>query len=325
MIDVTMLIPTYNNSDMLEKTLESLSVVDFSGHRVEVAIINNNSTDSTISVIERFSAKLPISYIFERKQGKNCALNCALDKLELGDVVFFTDDDVTFPRDLFSRLKASVRKWNEYSVFGGNVFLIWPEQEIPYWAKVLASQGLAFSKLDLGSEAKSFSVDKNPVGTNIWMRKEIFDQGMRFDETIGPRPKNRIMGSETSFLNTLRKKGYSILYDPSIKIGHRVPASLLQKSSIIKRAFTSGRGGARLRVMYEERLYDRFIIFWLVVRVLSFFKWGGYFLYTFISFPNKLRIVKRWKPAQGLGWNYELIRMMGYKARPIEARRKSER
>jgi len=309
MIDITVLIPTYNNSETLCKTLDSFLAADFSDLLVEIVVIDNNSTDDTHKTVLTFTNRLPLTYIFEPKQGKNCALNRALKETSLGEIVFFTDDDVVLERNLFVNIRNSVRQWSNYSVFGGKIQLVWPNVNIPFWAQELARQGKAFSKLDLGDNPKEFAEKQKPLGTNIWIRKEIFDQGYRFDENIGPRPTNRIMGSETSFLNLLRKNGYKIFYDPSVIIGHRVEKKLFLEKNILKRAFSAGRGGARLKFLNEERLYDRFFLVWFLYRVIAVLKWSCFYLYSFVLLPKKMRIVKRWKPVQGLGWNYELLRI----------------
>lgn len=319
MSGITVLIPTYNNSEMLAKTLDSLGTTDYSAHDVEVVVIDNNSSDDTRTIVKRHAQRITvISYLFEAKQGKNCAINRALSDITLRDIVFFTDDDVTFQPDFFECAGRSVEKWPEHSVFGGRVFLIWPEGEVPGWAQELAVQGKAFSKLDLGDDPKVLASGQNPVGTCLWIRREVFGSGRRFNEGFGPRPKDRVMGSETSFLISLRKAGYSIFYDPSVQIGHRVPHKLLERRRILKRALSSGRGGARLRALSTEKIAAGPVLLWILMRLLAMAKWIGLFVFYLIAFPRHRGITKQWTPVQGIGWNYEMLHMLFFNDKPYD-------
>src|SRR5262249_35696322 len=95
---ISVIIPTYNRSEILRRALESLQTVEVpSDLKWELIIADNNSTDDTRSCIQEFEkpGRLPIRYVFEKKQGANFARNAGI-QVAKGKTLLFTDDDVTF-------------------------------------------------------------------------------------------------------------------------------------------------------------------------------------------------------------------------------------
>src|SRR5215469_1547003 len=96
-MDITVVLCTFNRCERLRKALESIaaSVVP-QGVTWEVLIVDNNSTDRTMSAVKEFLKRDPerFRYLFEARQGKSYALNSGLKEAR-GDVVAFVDDDVT--------------------------------------------------------------------------------------------------------------------------------------------------------------------------------------------------------------------------------------
>jgi glycosyltransferase involved in cell wall biosynthesis len=104
------------------------------GLAVEITVVDNNSTDQTKSVVESFSGQLPLKYLFEARSGKNRALNTALEKVRLGKIVVFTDDDVDVPPDWLVSIQSVCDRWPDCSVFGGRINVVFPVDKVPRWA-----------------------------------------------------------------------------------------------------------------------------------------------------------------------------------------------
>jgi glycosyltransferase involved in cell wall biosynthesis len=91
---ISVCICTYNRSESLRRTLESLARqnnIDLG----EVLIVDNNCTDGTAEVVESFRERLPIRLVTESQQGLAHARNRAAAEFR-GGVLLFTDDDVRF-------------------------------------------------------------------------------------------------------------------------------------------------------------------------------------------------------------------------------------
>ena len=199
-IDMSILIPTFNRAEELQRTLDRMSAIRRDSLLVEFVIIDNGSTDNTRAIVEEFNNCLPVRYLFEPHPGKNCALNSALDKVPMGEIIVFTDDDVDPDPNWLHAISNTTRRWPNYSVFGGRIYVVWPHDNIPDWVKDPHIQMLGFSYHDISDHECAYDKRFFPFGPNYWVRKSVFSNRLRFDETIGPRPKNRIMGSESSFL-----------------------------------------------------------------------------------------------------------------------------
>jgi len=128
---ITVLIATHNRAGVLSETLEAFTRVERSGIDCSIAVIDNNSTDSTAEVVKEYGTRLPLSYLKETRPGKSCALNKALRECALKEIVVFTDDDVTPTPNWFQEIVSSVDKWPRIDVFGGKVEPICPESEQP--------------------------------------------------------------------------------------------------------------------------------------------------------------------------------------------------
>ena len=67
-MDVSVIIPTFNNAAMLATTLSAFERVHFPKD-TELVVVDNNSTDDTAETINTFVDKLPVRFAFEPRQG----------------------------------------------------------------------------------------------------------------------------------------------------------------------------------------------------------------------------------------------------------------
>ena len=160
-LDITVIIATYNRAAVLSETLEHMTKLDRRGIDAEIVVVDNNSTDNTKQVVEGFYARLPIRYLFEKKPGQNCARNRALKEAALGKIVVFTDDDIVPQRNWLQAIVSVARRWAEYSVFGGKIYIIWPIVQIPEWTKASGIRGLAFAEHDYAESECEYILSLN--------------------------------------------------------------------------------------------------------------------------------------------------------------------
>lgn len=103
---VSVIIPTYNRSQFIELTLQSFVRQNFDVQQFEIIIADNNSTDSTKDVINRFienNKNVSLTYFIEKNQGVHYARNSAAKKAR-GEYLYFTDDDMIAEPDLLKEL-----------------------------------------------------------------------------------------------------------------------------------------------------------------------------------------------------------------------------
>lgn len=306
---IVVVLATHNRANVLDSTLDAFAALSTEGLRVRFRVVDNNSTDATRDIVLKHAGTLAVEYVFEGKPGKNAALNTALRDMEPADVVVFTDDDIVPDHEWLVKIASAARRHPQFSVFGGRVELLWPQQPIPHWASTLSREPWAFAAHDLGPEEVAYPGNRQPAGPNYWVRWRILESGFRFDETIGPRPTNRIMGSETSFLLSLRTNGFDALFVPDAVVRHRVDTRLLGARVMIDRAFTSGRGGARLSLMRKRPAGRPWRLGKSVKAILGRARWWAqYALVSLIPNADK-RTLAQIRAMRGVGWHYEMTRI----------------
>ena len=164
-MDISVIVATYNRAGILKGTLESLAALRPQGVTHEIIVVDNNSSDNTREVVEEFAQRAPIRYLFEERQGKNHALNAAVEVAQ-GELLVFTDDDVFVPADWLDRYWAAAQAHTEADVFGGSVVARLPANA-PQWAH---HPWLPFGALDLGSERRPLAPGKYFAGANMGVR-----------------------------------------------------------------------------------------------------------------------------------------------------------
>jgi glycosyltransferase involved in cell wall biosynthesis len=106
-VSITVVISTCNRADSLALALRSLSQQHVpAGLEFEVIVVDNNSSDDTRLVVERFSGggSAHFRYIFEPRPGVSLGRNAGIAAAR-GDIIAFTDDDNDVAQDWVASLK----------------------------------------------------------------------------------------------------------------------------------------------------------------------------------------------------------------------------
>jgi glycosyltransferase involved in cell wall biosynthesis len=216
--------------------------------------VDNNSHDQTREVAEDFCRRHPgrFRYLFEPRPGKSNALNAGVRESR-GDVLVFTDDDVTFEPTWLQNLTASLHD-NAWSGAGGRTVLQWPAS-VPGW---LATEGPyarhGFGGFDQGREPKQLVGP--PFGANMAFRRSMFEKYGGFRTDLGPSPNREIPvpGEDTEFGRRLISAGERLRYEPFAVLYHPVPENELNKEHFLEWWFDNGRAWVRqfqLQPSYE--------------------------------------------------------------------------
>lgn len=304
---LSVVLSTHNRASTLDLTLSDFERLSRPTLDTHFVIVDNNSTDSTPDVIKAHQSSLPIQHFWAPMPGKNAALNVALEQATLGDIIVFTDDDILPDTDWLLRIAESVQDWPDHSVFGGCVELRWPAGPIPAWAEELAREPWAFAAHNLGPIARTYPPDRTPSGPNFWIVHRIVELGYRFDESIGPHPTNRLMGSETTFLRRLRTDGHVPVFIPEAIVHHHVEPRLLTPQGIRRRAVSNGRGGARQRLLGPPAAPNGGISSRLR-SIAGKTKWRFEYLSSWLVMDPNERVLRQIRAMRGIGWHREMTK-----------------
>lgn len=308
--DISVIIATYNRDSILNQTLSHMALLDRCGLSVEFVVVDNNSTDYTEQVIKGFSGRLPIRYLFEPKPGQNSARNLALAEAELGEIIVFTDDDIKPAKNWFKAISSVSRRRNECNIFGGRIYPIWPQGNLPKWTRIRFIQELGFAAHDYDNNECFYSRGEYPSSGNFWVRRKVFEDGRRFDVAIEWSSENQIMATETMFLRKLTEQGEKILHCPDAVVGHKVTAEQLTAAYLIKRAYSWGRGMAHIRSLCRPELFRKSPALWRFARMGAVVRDGFNVATSLVPLAFK-RPVKAMHAMQWMGYNIELLNITG--------------
>ncbi|NLU52513.1 MAG: glycosyltransferase family 2 protein [Clostridiaceae bacterium] len=105
----SIIIPAYNARDRLDLNLKALNEQTWEGSDVEVIVIDNGSTDNTMSVLKNVRLKYPLKIIrLEENKGIAYARNAGIYE-STGDVLIFHDSDMIASKD-FIKLHLELHK-----------------------------------------------------------------------------------------------------------------------------------------------------------------------------------------------------------------------
>ena len=207
MIEMSVIVPTFNRSGSLKKMLESFYLQEFnSTFNYELIVVDNNSKDNTRECINSFIKQKgdTVRYILEAKQGKTNALNTGVANAR-GQILVFTDDDVLIDKHWLANISSSLGM-NEYDAMGGKVLPQYPVNT-PDWIKdckdILNGPIVYY---DYGDTARKYDHSMLPfLGANIVIKTAVFKDSKGFNPNLGPGTGT--MGDDTAFFRELEKSG----------------------------------------------------------------------------------------------------------------------
>jgi glycosyltransferase involved in cell wall biosynthesis len=240
-MELTLLICTHKRPASLKETLEGLIGQLPESFKWEIVVVDNANDIATQEVVKNLSDELPISLIVEKKPGQNSARNAAISSLK-GELIVFTDDDITPQKNWLMSLYTASKENPEVTVFGGKITPVWNTPQPPWQASAWFSS-FVYADQNLGNEKIPYQDGCYPSSPNMAFKRHIFDEGIKFNDKIGPIGSKRISGSETEFLSRVLSN-HKGLYIPESEVLHRITDNMLQRGYLRKRSYAMGLGMA---------------------------------------------------------------------------------
>ena len=298
MSTIAAIICTYNREQYIGKALESVRNQYLDKKRIQVVIVNNNSTDHTEEICRDFikvNPDLDISLVNEQEQGLSAARNRGI-KESAADYLTFVDDDATLHPEFLRVVTEYFDAHPDVVAVGGKILLEF-ETFRPAWATHYLDA--LFGYFNPGEKAFFFSAPLYPRGSNMSFRSTIFNRTGDFSTDLG-RKKDILEGNEEKELFArIYKLGKPIRYLPQAIVYHTVPAYRTEKDYIRRQAIGFGRSEKIYRNRHGGlmKMYRAELIKWAASIVL--------FLYYLISFhPQKGCMILRFR-----GWVSQGMRM----------------
>lgn len=262
---VSAVICSYNRARFIISAVDSIFNQDFDKSRYEVIVVDNNSTDNTIKLLEEYKNAHPdyhFRYYTELNQGVAYTRNrCA--KEATGEIVAYLDDDsVAQPGWLTDTVNFFDAHPKVYSTGGKIVpqFLT----GIPDWYSKYFF-GLV-GNFDQGPNEKRLTGARYPCGANMAFRKKVFDEIGYFNTELGRKGMGLLANEEKDIYLRILGANHEVWYLPYVKVLHNVESNKFDKNYVRRHSMGIG-GGERLRLKGNSMA--------LMMKFVEYFlKWG---------------------------------------------------
>jgi len=241
-VRLTIGIPTWNRSSLLQETLESLANQAVPANVTwEVLVCDNNSSDNTRDVVQAFAPRLPVRYLFEGRQG------IALAKARLvseasGEWLLFLDDDVLVEPGWLGAYVEGIRRYPNAAIMGGQI-LPRLRQPVRGLRKLLHREYpwvygiLQFQHDDVISPAKA----RHVFGANMGVRHDLVHLPEDLDGRRGLIGELRVGGEDMHLVSAILGRGGEGWRLAGVVVRHHIPP----ERSGLRRFVDMTLGGAR--------------------------------------------------------------------------------
>jgi glucosyl-dolichyl phosphate glucuronosyltransferase len=240
-MNITVILCTFNRASSLSNALDSVAAqVLPESIEWEVLVVDNNSTDQTREVAEKYCREYPgrFRYLFEPQQGLSRARNAGIRQAR-AEIVAFMDDDVTVGPTWLQNLTASLHD-GQWAGAGGPIR---PPQEFqpPRWLSLGGPKDLggALALIDFGDVPGELK--RAPYGTNMAFRRSMFEKYGIFRADLGRCGNSLLSNEDTEFGKRLLSAGERLRYEASAVVHHPVFPERLSKKYFRVWWFNYGR------------------------------------------------------------------------------------
>ena len=241
----TVLICTYNRSDMLDRAIHAVLTTHPGDIPYELLVVDNASTDGTREVVQRYQERHDIRYIFEPRLGLSTARNTGWQNAR-GDYVVFLDDDGE-PAQGWLQAFLDVFETQPDAVAVGGRIIAQYERPKPAWVQGVSER--YYGEYNMGNDV--ILTDWVPGGNSAW-RRDVLKALGGFDPRFGRVGSNPSMGSEESVLiKRAREQGGQLFYSPRALMYHNVTKSKQRITWLAHRHYGQGKTQMRWGIAFS--------------------------------------------------------------------------
>lgn len=238
---ISVVVCTYNRADLLKIALESLVKQTLDESEYEVLVVDNNSTDHTIDIIEEFSHYPYVRHVLELNQGLSHARNRGLKEAK-GTYIAYCDDDCKLPEAWLSNAKNIIETVNPF-LFGGPIYPFYTVEKPEWFDDKYAARVPYQSPLFLDSQSMDYV-----QGGNMFFLKSLLEDVGGFDTELGMRGDVIGYGEETALIRSIIQERSDVIayYHPDLFVYHHERPEKLKMLRRVKMAFAMGRDHYRM-------------------------------------------------------------------------------
>jgi|SRR5690554_1926575 len=282
---ISIVICSYNRSELLIESLQSLIKDDSPKNSFEIIVVDNNSSDNTESAVKEFISNHSthnLRYVKETQQGLSYARNRGIQEA-VAPLVSFVDDDVIVGKN-FIQIWLDFFASHPHAIGAGGRIKVQFDDPRPNWMPELMLP--LFGKHNLGKEIKKYSGGRFPLGGNMVYRKDAFEKAGVFNTDLGRKGNELDGGEEKDIYLRIAQLNDSIFYVPNAYLWHRVGAQRLTKDYVKGQAFGVGKS---IAVILQDKSTST---------VIS--KWGSEIFKFAVSIGLSIGYILIGRPSKGI-------------------------
>jgi len=204
---VSLVIATYNEAKFIGGCLDSLLAQTYPADRMEVLVVDGDSTDGTIDVVTGVAADHPqVRLLANPRRIQVCAYNRAIAAAR-GDLVFIMSAHATYDAEYVERCVQVSATTGAANV--GGAWHTEPGRDSSIARSIAVACSVRFgvggARFRVGGEAGP--VDTVPGGA---YRRQVFEE-------LGVMDERLIRGEDNEFNARLREHGMTVYFDPAIR------------------------------------------------------------------------------------------------------------
>ncbi|MCB4792836.1 MAG: PqqD family peptide modification chaperone [Elusimicrobia bacterium] len=218
---VSIIIPVYNEEASLPMCLDSLMDINYPKECLEIIVIDNNSTDSSSSIIKSY----PVIYVFKEKKGHSFARNKGL-KIATGEIIAFTDADCVVDKNWVISFVNEFKMCSAACCGGKSLPLKknnWLSDNF-YDFKRKYNESKSFKN----SSIENYFDEPLFPTCNLACQKEVLDKIGYFDENI-------LANEDTDLVWRINLSGYQLKYVDSALVYHFHQDNIINTTKLIAR------------------------------------------------------------------------------------------
>lgn len=267
----TLIVPTKNEESVIRRCLEGILNIDYPKDKIQIIVVDGNSTDQTCQICSEFEQKNPRNFKMiceETSHGKPAALNLALP-YATGDIVGVFDADSLPEPDVLSKVSAYLNDQKVTAIQGMTTSI---NERCNALTRVISMEEKAwFQMLMSGREKLKLFIPL--TGSCQFVRRNVLQDLGGWDENS--------LTEDVELALRLVEKNHLIKYTPDVCSGQETPNQL---KSLVKQRVRWYRGYMETALKYgrlldniNKRTVDAEISlagpFMMVVSLLSYINW----------------------------------------------------
>ena len=177
---VSLLIPARNEDEVLSRCLDSIEKLDYPENKLQVILIDHNSSDDTLKLMKTFKKKSRFQTVVVQIKEFNPETSCKAEALRAGmkkatgELIALTDAEVSFEPGWLKSLAGYIKDGNDMA--GGLVLVenhnFFDSLQTIEWL-FLSISGAGFA--DMGTPQSMW-------GKNMILKRELYDKSGGFPE-----------------------------------------------------------------------------------------------------------------------------------------------